>query len=209
MPQFFHLYNLELTNMNSKYPSGSRLWDSVKVNHTCKAAPTSATLRSKSLQAPTPNTCESRLGQSGGARGEQGSLLSITPVEGPPAPPNWKAWKPGPRPAPASGVTSLCLLPSLTPTPPLELRGWAGMWKAPASSHIYYFRIPPPLAVSVLHCWSPRLPMCPLEGTPQTSLQPRNPSSLASSAPPVAPCRVVGRGDGEGLQEGSLTLTIC
>lgn len=67
-----------------------------------------------------------------------------------PQPLQWlhrKAREPGPGASPSLWC-DLAQSPSLPGSiPHLEPRGWAVAWKAPASSDIYYFRIPQPLAV--------------------------------------------------------------
>lgn len=77
------------------------------------------------------------------------AALCITHVEGPPAPPacpqplQWlhcMAWKPGPAASPSFWCD---LVQSLS----LEQKSWAVTWKAPASSDIYYFRLPQPLTI--------------------------------------------------------------
>lgn len=78
-----------------------------------------------------------------------------------------------------------------------------GNRKAPASSDIYYFRVPRPLAVFLPAAGAGDCPWAPSVG-PCRGL-PGQGSCLASRA---APCRVVGSGQEEGFQEGSRTLNI-
>lgn len=159
--------------MNSKCPSRSRLWDSesrliVPARLLQPQPPAGASLRMVFMwirpwaqhlrvQAGPVRRCQRRAGLFPIA-------LCITHVEGSPAlpacpqPMQWlhcKAWEPGPRASPSlwCDLSKSPSLPCLTPH--LELRGWAVMWKAPASSTICYFRIPRPLLFSFLHCWSP------------------------------------------------------
>lgn len=163
--------------MNSKHPSGSRLWDSesrlIIPARLLQPQPPSEVSLQAVFMWTSPHTQHLGPGWAGQEEPEENRGLSSCPWHhlcGRTASPAQMEGLEARTQASPRLWCDLAKSPFLPcPTPPLELRGWAGTWKAPASSHIYYFRIPPPLAVFLPALWSPRLPMCLSVGPPQTS----------------------------------------
>lgn len=68
-----------------------------------------------------------------------------------------------------------------------------GTWKAPASSHIYYFRIPPPLAVFLPALLEPSTAHVPLGGAPTDFSPAREPVQSCQLSPTSCPLQGGGK----------------